>query len=469
MSDWICGCDPDAEFKQSLIPERRWDWTIWTTQDPSPLQEARSCLQLMYVRWLIMFWASWEFLELKFSTFCLLHNVGMALDYSSSSVAVRMLGHGISPMRRAFFTSKWVLTLLGRRNRCDEPFCWRNGKPFLLLLLWCSNRSHVLPWFGFLCSHHPIAHATKLEREPLLQQSKSKGSIFRVRETIVTAAKSKASICREKREAPLLQQIKGFNLRRERETDILAAANQKVNLQSEGNNCCCSKIKWFNLQRERDRHTSWSKPKSFNLQRKKHTHTHTYILAAAKQSLQSAEEERNSCLLLQQQIKASICGDQHSIAMKRARSSLPFGDWMKYCGATHLPPCRLQQQSDKICGLSPLPTSPSLLLPCSLSYFYSWKMWGSFSASCWRQRWSFLSTSETLTILRYIENRENRNGDDDDPNGKCVCFRSSFCRESSTHLRQLQLQFEGSSQGLQLGFENKSWFQNWLLQGWWWP
>ncbi len=54
---------------------------------------------------------------------CLLHNVGMALDYSSSSVAVRMMGHGISPLRRAFFTSKWVLTLLGRRNRCDEPFC----------------------------------------------------------------------------------------------------------------------------------------------------------------------------------------------------------------------------------------------------------------------------------------------------------------------------------------------------------
>jgi hypothetical protein len=53
--------------------------------------------------------------------------------------------------------------------------------------------------------------------------------------------------------------------------------------------------------------------------------------------------------------------------------------------------------------------------------------------------------------LRYIKNRENRNGSDDDPNGKCVCFRSSFCRESSTHLRQLQLQFEGSSQGLQLG------------------
>jgi len=65
--------------------------------------------------------------------------------------------------------------------------------------------------------------------------------------------------------------------------------------------------------------------------------------------------------------------------MKRARSSLPFGDWMKSCGATHLPSCRLQQQSDKICGLSPLPTSPSLLLPCSLSSFYYWKIWGSFS------------------------------------------------------------------------------------------
>jgi len=110
----------------------------------------------------------------------------------------------------------------------------------------------------------------------------------------------------------------------------------------------------------------------------RHTHTHTYIFAAAKQSLQSVEGERNYCLLLQQ-IKTSICGDQHSIAMKRARSFLPFGDWMKSCGATHLPSYRLQQQSDKICGLSPLPTSPSLLLPCSLFYFYSWKIWGSFS------------------------------------------------------------------------------------------
>ncbi len=101
-------------------------------------------------------------------------------------------------------------------------------EPFLLLLLWCANRSHVLPRFGFLCSQHPIAHVTKLEREPLMQQSKSKGSICRGRETIVTIAKSKASICREKREASLLQQIKGFNLQREREPYILAAANQKV-------------------------------------------------------------------------------------------------------------------------------------------------------------------------------------------------------------------------------------------------
>ncbi len=102
-------------------------------------------------------WSLWAASKLKFSTFYLLHNVGMALDYNSSSVVVRMMGHGISPVRRAFFTSKWVLTLLGRRNKCDEPFCWRNGKPFLLLL-WCfSNRSHVLPRFGSLCSHHPIA------------------------------------------------------------------------------------------------------------------------------------------------------------------------------------------------------------------------------------------------------------------------------------------------------------------------
>jgi len=141
-----------------------------------------------------------------------------------------------------------------------------------------------------------------------------------VRETIVAAPKSNGSICRGK------------------ETDILPEANPK------GSIC-----------------------------RGRKTHTHTYILAAAKQSLQSAEGERNSCLLLQH-IKASICGDQHSIAMKRARSSLPFGDWMKSCGATHLPSCRLQQQSDKICGLSPLPTSPSLLLPCSLSSFYYWKI-----------------------------------------------------------------------------------------------
>jgi len=105
----------------------------------------------------------------------------------------------------------------------------------------------------------------------------------------------------------------------------------------------------------------------------RHTHTHTYILAAAKQSLQFVEGERNFCLLLQQ-IKASICGDQHSIAMKRARSFLPFGDWMKSCGATHLPSCRLQQQSDEIYGLSLLPTSPSLLLPCSFFNFYSWKI-----------------------------------------------------------------------------------------------
>jgi len=55
-----------------------------------------------------------------------------------------------------------------------------------------------------------------------------KGSISRGRETIVTTTKSKASICRKKREASLLQQMKGFNLWREREKDILAVANQKV-------------------------------------------------------------------------------------------------------------------------------------------------------------------------------------------------------------------------------------------------
>jgi hypothetical protein len=83
-----------------------------------------------------------------------------------------------------------------------------------------------------------------------------------VRETIVAAAKSNGSICRG------------------RQTDILPEANPK------GSIC-----------------------------RGRKTHTHTYILAAAKQSLQSAEGERNSCLLLQQ-IKASICGD-HSYEKRK--------------------------------------------------------------------------------------------------------------------------------------------------------
>jgi hypothetical protein len=87
---------------------------------------------------------------------------------------------------------------------------------------------------------------------------KPKSSICRVKETIVAAAKSNGSICRG------------------RETDILPEANPK------GSIC-----------RGRNTHT--------------HTHTHTYIFAAAKQSLQSAEGERNSCFLLQQ-IKSHSAG-----------------------------------------------------------------------------------------------------------------------------------------------------------------
>lgn len=68
--------------------------------------------------------------------------------------------------------------------------------------------------------------------------------------------------------------IKSFNLQRKRERHpycrrsrgsicggrerqiFLLQQTKRFNLQSEGNNCCCSKIKWFNLQRERDRHSS---------------------------------------------------------------------------------------------------------------------------------------------------------------------------------------------------------------------
>jgi hypothetical protein len=125
---------------------------------------------------------------------------------------------------------------------------------------------------GILTAADQGVQSAEGERDRYSCRSKPKGSICIVRETIVAAAKSNGSICRG------------------RQTDILPEANPK------GSIC-----------------------------RGRKTHTHTYILAAAKQSLQSAEGERNSCLLLQQ-IKASICGDQHSIAMKRARSFLPFGD-----------------------------------------------------------------------------------------------------------------------------------------------
>jgi hypothetical protein len=83
-----------------------------------------------------------------------------------------------------------------------------------------------------------------------MQQSKSKGSICRGRETIVTAAKSKASICKEKREASLLQQIKGFNLQRKKDTHIhtptfLLQQSKAFNLQREREilACCCNRSK----------------------------------------------------------------------------------------------------------------------------------------------------------------------------------------------------------------------------------
>ncbi len=241
-----------------------------------------------------------------------------------------------------------------------------------------------------------------------MQQSKSKGSICRGRETIVTAAKSKASIYREKREASLLQQIKGFNLRREREPDILAAANQKVQSAKWGKQLLLQQNQMVqSAEGERQTYFLRQTQKVQSTEEEKHTHTHTYILVATKQNLQSAEGERNSCLLLQQN-KASICEDQHSIAMKRARS--------KSCGTTI---CHLAGCSNNLIRFVGCCRYPHHLPSSSLAFFFISTLGKSKDrspASCWRQRWSFLSTSKTLTILRYIENRENKNGSDDDPN-----------------------------------------------------
>jgi hypothetical protein len=116
-----------------------------------------------------------------------------------------------------------------------------------------------------------------------------KGSISRGRETIVTAAKSKASICRKKKRG------------------ILTAADEGVQ-SAEGERerySCCSKPKG-SICRVRETIVAATKsngsicrgretdilpeanPKG-SICRGRNTHTHTYILAAAKQSLQSAE------------------------------------------------------------------------------------------------------------------------------------------------------------------------------------
>ncbi len=146
-----------------------------------------------------------------------------------------------------------------------------------MLLLWCfSNRSHVLPRFGFLCCHHPIAHATKLEREPLLQQSKSKGLI-----------------CREKREASLLQQIKGFNLRRERETDILAAANQKVQSAVRETIVAAAKSNGSICRgRETDILPEANPKGSICRGRNTHTHTHTLTFLLQQSEAFNLQTER---------------------------------------------------------------------------------------------------------------------------------------------------------------------------------
>ncbi len=169
---------------------------------------------------------------------------------------------------------------------------------------------------GILTAADQGVQSAEGERDRYSCRSIPKGSICIVRETIVAAAKSNGSICRG------------------RQTDILPEANPK------GSIC-----------------------------RGRKTHTPTFLLQQSKAFNLQREREILACCCSRSKLQSA-----GTIAMKRERSSLPFGDWMKSCGATHLPSCRLQQQSDKICGLSPLPTSPSLLLPCSLSYFYSWKI-----------------------------------------------------------------------------------------------
>jgi hypothetical protein len=95
-------------------------------------------------------------------------------------------------------------------------------------------------WRGNYCCNKANRRVQSAEggRQLLLQQNQKLQSAEK-RERHPSCSRSRGSICGgRERQIFLLQETKKFNL------------------QSEGNNCCCSKIKWFNLQRERDRHTS---------------------------------------------------------------------------------------------------------------------------------------------------------------------------------------------------------------------
>ncbi len=319
----------------------------------------------------------------------------MALDYSSSSVAIRMVGHGISPARRAFFTNKWVLTLLGRRNlfcccccgvQIDPMFFHNLGSfaasiPLLMLQSWRGNHwCNKANWRVqsaeggrqlLLQQNQKLQSAKKRERHPYCSRSrvqsaegeragysycsKPKGSICRVRETIVAAAKSNGSICKGK------------------ETDILPEANPK------GSIC-----------------------------RGRKTHTYTHLHSCCSKAKPSICRGREKFLL-------AVAADQsfnlrgptlHSYE----KQDLNLVEW---------PICHLAGCNNNLIRFVGCHRYPHHLPSSSLTLFFISTLGKSEDrspASCWRQPWSFLSTSKTLTILKYIENRENRNGSDDDPN-----------------------------------------------------